>query len=68
MMAGVYQSGLGLPDRDFYLKDDEKSETIRKEYLLHVTRMLKLLGDTDESAAKRIFALEKQLGPVPTQD
>ena len=61
MMAGVFQSGLGLPDRDFYLKTDEKSETIRTEYLAHITRMLKLLGDQDATASKRIFAFEKQL-------
>ena len=61
MIAGVFQSGLSLPDRDFYLKTDEKSETIRTEYLAHITRMLKLLGDQDATASKRIFALEKQL-------
>ena len=61
IIAGVFQSGLGLPDRDFYLKTDEKSETIRQEYLQHIARMLKLLGDTDATAAIRIFAFEKQL-------
>lgn len=61
MMAGVFQSGLGLPDRDFYLKDDERSEKIRQEYVRHVARMLKLVGDTGEGAANRIFAFEKQL-------
>jgi putative endopeptidase len=61
IVAGVFQSGLGLPDRDFYLKADEKSETTRKEYLQHIGRMLKLLGDQDETAADRIFALEKAM-------
>lgn len=61
MMAGVFQAGLGLPDRDFYLKTDEKSETTRKEYLQHMTRMLALLGDKDGSAPARIFAFEKAM-------
>lgn len=61
LIAGIFQSGLGLPDRDFYLKTDEKSETIRKEYLLHITRMFTLLGDRDAGAATRVFAFEKQL-------
>ena len=61
MMAGVFQSGLGLPDRDYYLKTDEKSETTRKEYLAHMGRMMKLLGDKDQTAPTRIFAFEKQM-------
>ncbi len=61
IIAGVFQSGLGLPDRDFYLKNDEKSETIRKEYLQHLTRMMTLIGEADATAASRIFAFEKQL-------
>ena len=61
MMAGVFQAGLGMPDRDYYLKTDEKSETTRQEYLRHVGRMLKLLGDRDETAPGRIFAFEKRM-------
>ena len=36
------QAGIGLPDRDYYTKTDAKSEDLRKEYLLHVERMLVL--------------------------
>ncbi|HKR60825.1 MAG TPA: M13 family metallopeptidase [Pyrinomonadaceae bacterium] len=39
------QGGLGLPDRDFYFKDDPKSKSIRDAYLKHVANMFKLLGD-----------------------
>jgi putative endopeptidase len=39
------QGGLGLPDRDYYLKEDEKSRGLRAAYLDHVTRMFELLGD-----------------------
>ncbi len=47
----VLQGGLGLPDRDYYLKDDDKSKTIRAEYLKHVAKMFELLGDKPEQAA-----------------
>ncbi len=45
------QGGLALPDRDYYIKDDERSALIRKQYVEHVTRMFLLLGDTPEQAA-----------------
>jgi putative endopeptidase len=58
------QSGLGLPDRDYYLKEDEKSKNIRNEYVLHITKMLSM---TDYNAADAklaaadIMALETAL-------
>jgi putative endopeptidase len=45
------QGGLSLPDRDYYIKDDERSALIRKQYVEHVTKMFILLGDTPEQAA-----------------
>jgi len=45
------QGGLSLPDRDYYIKDDERSALIRKQYVEHVTGMFILLGDTPEQAA-----------------
>jgi putative endopeptidase len=45
------QGGLSLPDRDYYIKDDERSALIRKQYVEHVTKMFILLGDTPEHAA-----------------
>ncbi|HNX52006.1 MAG TPA: M13 family metallopeptidase N-terminal domain-containing protein, partial [Thermoanaerobaculaceae bacterium] len=56
--------GLGLPDRDYYLKDDPKSKEIRQRYVAHVQRMLTLLGDTPEAAtgaAASIMELESAL-------
>ena len=44
------QSGLGLPDRDYYFRDDSKSVDIRKQYLAHVARMFELTGESSERA------------------
>src|SRR2546428_11404209 len=40
----AYQSGLGLPDRDYYLKTDPASDSLRRQYVAHVARTLRLLG------------------------
>ncbi len=64
VVAGAGQSGLGLPDRDYYTKDDEKSKEIRDRYVQHVARMLQFLGDSPSdaaAAAKNIMALETKL-------
>ncbi len=45
------QGGLGLPDRDYYTRDDEASKKIREQYVAHVARMLTFLG-IDEASAK----------------
>src|SRR5438270_1835002 len=45
VIAYVDQGGLGLPDRDDYLKDDANSKEKREKYLAHVTNILKLSGD-----------------------
>ncbi len=56
------QSGLGLPDRDYYLKDDEKSKSIREAYVAYVKDMLTLAGVADaKKAAARIMALETKI-------
>ena len=49
-IAQVDQGGLGLPDRDFYFKDDAKSVELRKAYATHVAKMFELLGDKPEAA------------------
>ncbi len=51
VIAEADQGGLGLPDRDYYLKDDAKSEELRKAYLAHVAKMFELLGDKPADAA-----------------
>ena len=60
------QSGLGLPDRDYYLKDDDaKLKQIRGEYHGHIERMLKLGGDADAKAdAAGVLALETALATI----
>ena len=45
VIAQLDQGGLGLPDRDYYLKDDPESVTLRTKYLAHVQRMFELLGE-----------------------
>ncbi len=51
VIADADQGGLGLPDRDYYTKDDEKSKQLRQQYLAHVQKMFELLGDKPEVAA-----------------
>jgi putative endopeptidase len=51
VIAEADQGGLGLPDRDYYLKDDAKSIDLRKAYLAHVQKMFELLGDKPDAAA-----------------
>ena len=51
VIAEADQGGLGLPDRDYYLKEDAKSEERRKAYLAHVAKMFELLGDKRADAA-----------------
>jgi putative endopeptidase len=45
------QGGLGLPDRDYYLKEDAKSKDIRAKYVAHVAKMFELAGEKPEAAA-----------------
>jgi len=56
------QGGLGLPDRDYYIKTDEKSEKIRGEYQNHIVRMLSMIGDKNaELNGKKVYMIEKEL-------
>ncbi|HEY1272386.1 MAG TPA: M13 family metallopeptidase, partial [Terriglobales bacterium] len=63
-VANVSQGGLGLPDRDYYIAQDAKSQETRDKYLAHMTRMFTLLGD-DEAAAKKeadaVMGIESKL-------
>ena len=45
VIAEVDQGGLGLPDRDYYTKDDAKSQELRQAYVAHVGKMFELVGD-----------------------
>lgn len=62
--AYVTPGGLGLPDRDYYLDQDEKSKEIRAKYVAHISRMLQFLGDDEAKATKdaeTVLALETKL-------
>ncbi|HEX4603603.1 MAG TPA: M13 family metallopeptidase [Candidatus Angelobacter sp.] len=58
-IAGVDQGGLGLPDRDYYTRDDPKSKETRERYLLHVRKIFELLGDKPEAAKQNADAVMK---------
>jgi len=63
-MAIADQGGLGLPDRDYYFKDDAKSADLRTQYLDHLARMSALLGAADNQAkasAQQIMNIETAL-------
>ena len=50
VIAQADQGGLGLPDRDYYLKEDAKTVELRQKYVAHVQRMLDLAGEKPEKA------------------
>ncbi len=61
MIADANQGGLGMPDRDYYLRDDERSKGLRTAYVQHVTNIFALAGDSPEKAAaeaKTVMELE----------
>jgi putative endopeptidase len=61
---GVFQGGLGLPDRDYYTKTDDRSKMVRDEYVKHVAKMFELMGDDADKAAaeaKTILAMETKM-------
>jgi len=64
MIAVTSQGGLGLPDRDYYLKTDAKSVELRRQYQAHVEAMFRLLGESPGEASRKaqdIIELETQL-------
>lgn len=64
VISQLFQGGLGLPDRDYYLKDDDRSKEIRARYSLHISKMFSL-SESDESsalnAAEVIMKIETRL-------
>ena len=75
-IAALDQGGLGLPDRDYYFKQDAKSREIREHYVQHVEKVLELLGESPGMAAQNAVivmrmetALAKaSLSPVQRRD
>src|SRR5262249_52175334 len=64
MIAGLVQGGLGLPEREYYRKDDEASKKLRAQYEEHVGKMFELIGEKPADAkahAARVLVLERAL-------
>jgi putative endopeptidase len=67
VIAQASQGGIGMPDRDYYVKDDDRSKSLREAYVKHVAKMFELAGDPANKAAdeaKTVFELEKKLAEV----
>ncbi len=63
-IAGVDQPRLGLPERGYYLRTDDKSKTLRDQYVKHVANMLTLTGEPAAQAAsdaQKVLAFETEL-------
>ena len=70
MIAQAGQGGLGMPERDYYLRTDEKSKALQGRDVEHVARTFLLVGESDADAqrdAARVMALETRLasGSMP---
>ena len=66
-VLSIRQNGYGLGDRDYFLKDDERSKEIRAEYLKHITKIFELKGDAPETAsvkAGKILEMEIKLAEI----
>jgi len=64
VIGQVYQGGLGLPDRDYYTKEDDASKKLRNDYVAHVTKMLTLAGEPAGEAAnhaEKVMEMETML-------
>lgn len=64
VVAQLDQGGLGLPDRDYYTRDDAQSVKVRQQYVTHIQKMLELLGERPEQAtadAKTAMDMETAL-------
>ena len=62
-VVAVSHGGLGLPDRDFYLRDDGNFPQLRQQYRAHIERLLRLGGDGEAAAeaATQVLALETEI-------
>ena len=58
----IYQSGLGLPDRDYYTKTDQKSKEIQQAYQKHIEAMFTLINaEKAAQLSEEVYAMEKTL-------
>ncbi len=61
----MFQGGIGMPDRDFYLNENERNTKLQAAYLTHLENVLTLAGEKDAAArAKAIYDFEKQVATV----
>ncbi|GAA4014300.1 M13 family metallopeptidase [Sphingomonas swuensis] len=61
-ILSLYQSGIGMPDRDYYLSNDAKIADVRAKYLQHLTNVLTLAGEPNAAArAKALLAYETDI-------
>jgi predicted metalloendopeptidase len=66
-IADLDQGGLGLPEKDFYLRTDLRSQEIRTKYVAHIAKMFELLGVEPAMAAKKaaeVMSMETALAKV----
>lgn len=56
-IAVVDQGGLGLPEKDYYLRTDAKSATLRRQYVQHLANMLHLYGEPSDQATRDAMAV-----------
>ncbi|PYS69668.1 MAG: M13 family peptidase [Acidobacteria bacterium] len=76
VIAAIVQGGLGLPNRDYYIKTDDRSKSIRDEYVKHIAKMFELMGDDaakSASEAQAVMTLETKFAeaskpPVELRD
>lgn len=59
VIGAASQGGLGLPEREYYLKQDEKSQKLREDYVKHVANMFALLGDSADVTAAEAATVVK---------
>ncbi len=59
VIGGAFQGGLGLPEREYYLKEDDHSKQLREAYQKHVAKMFELLGDPGDQAEAQAAAILK---------
>ena len=59
VIGAASQGGLGLPEREYYLKQDEKSQKLREDYVKHVANMFALLGDSADVRAAEAATVVK---------
>lgn len=64
VIAGIWQGGMGLPDRDYYIQEDDRSKEIREKYVEHMKNMFQLIGydlEWSDVEANRVMEFETRL-------